>query len=227
MLCYAFMGRAALVGLCIGVVGPLIGTFLVHRRMALIGDSLAHTAFTGVAIGLFLAATTGWDGSPLLAVTVVTVIAALLIQYLAEQGGEYGDVADAIVLTGAFALGTVLVSLSGGISVSIASYLFGSIVTGECVRLLGGLTALVVGIVALTYKQLLFVTLDEEAARVARFDVSLYNRLLVVLTTLVVVGITLSYHYDLATGGTIVLAAIAVYGAATLWASVTGGRPLR
>jgi len=190
MLCYAFMQRAFLVGLFIGLVGPLIGTFLVHREMALIGDSLSHTAFAGVAIGLFFAAVTGWTGSPLLVATVVTVIAALLIQYLAEQAGEYGDVAMAIILTGAFALGTVLISISGGISVSIASYLFGNIVTvtEQSVTLLGGLTALVLVVLALTHKQLLFVTFDEEAARVARFNVSLYNRMLVVLTALVVVA---------------------------------------
>lgn len=274
MLCYAFMRRAFLVGLFIGLIGPLIGTFLVHRRMALIGDSLAHTAFAGVAIGLFLAAVIGWTGSPLLAATIVTVIAALLIQYLAEQGGEYGDVAMAIILTGAFALGTVLISISGGISVSIASYLFGNIVTvtEQSMSLLGGLTALVLGVLALTHKQLLFVTFDEEAARVARFNVSLYNRLLVVLTALVVVaalqilgvilvagmlvipvaagakvassfrtslllavaageiavvaGLVLSYHLNLATGGTIILVAIAVYILATIWGALSHGRPV-
>jgi len=274
MLCYAFMQRAFLVGLFIGLVGPLIGTFLVHREMALIGDSLSHTAFAGVAIGLFFAAVTGWTGSPLLVATVVTVIAALLIQYLAEQAGEYGDVAMAIILTGAFALGTVLISISGGISVSIASYLFGNIVTvtEQSVTLLGGLTALVLVVLALTHKQLLFVTFDEEAARVARFNVSLYNRMLVVLTALVVVaalqilgvilvagmlvipvaagakvassfrtslvlavaageisvvvGLVLSYQYNLATGGTIILVAVAVYSLGTMWGSLTNGRPI-
>lgn len=274
MLCYAFMRRAMLVGLFIGLVGPLIGTFLVHRRMALIGDSLAHTAFAGVAIGLFLAAVTDWTGSPLLTAVIVTVIAALLIQYLAERAGEYGDVAMAIIMTGAFALGTVLIGISGGINVSIASYLFGSIVTvtEQSVYLLGGLTALVLGVFALTHKQLLFVTFDEEAARVARLEVTRYNQLLVILTALVVVaslrilgvilvagmlvipvaagakvassfgrsivlsvvsgefavlaGLWLSYHYDLATGGTIILATIATYGVASLWNALSTGRPL-
>jgi len=274
ILCYAFMRRAFLVGLFIGLVGPLIGTYLVHKRMALIGDSLSHTAFAGVAIGLFLAAAVGWTGSPLLAATVVTVIAAMLIQYLAERAGEYGDVAMAIILTGAFALGTVLISISGGISVSIASYLFGNIitVTEASVVLLGGLTALVLAIFALTHKQLLYVTFDEEAARVARVNVSLYNQLLVVLTALVVVaalqilgvilvagmlvipvaagakvassfrtslvlaviagelsvvaGLVLSYQFDLATGGTIILVAVAVYTLATGWEALTKGRPM-
>ena len=274
MLCYAFMQRAFLVGLFIGLIGPLIGTFLVHKQMALIGDSLSHTAFAGVAIGLFFAAVTGWTGSPLLAATIVTVIAALLIQYLAEHAGEYGDVAMAIILTGAFALGTVLISISGGISVSIASYLFGNIVTvtEQSVSLLGGLTVLVLAVLAVTHKQLLFVTFDEEAARVARLDVSLYNRMLVVLTALVVVaalqilgvilvagmlvipvaagakvassfrsslvlavvageiavvvGIVLSYQFNLATGGTIILVGIAVYSTATAWGVLSDGRPI-
>ena len=190
MLGFAFMQRAFVAGLCIGVVAPLVGSFLVHRRMALIGDALAHTAFAGVAIGLLLGSALSIPVSPYLTALVVAVLAALAIQSIAEHTETYGDVSMAIVLSGGFALGTVLVSAGGGIAVSINQYLFGSLstVTSANVWVLLCLSALVVCLIALTYKQLLYVTFDETAARVAGFDVTRYNRLLVVLTALVVVA---------------------------------------
>lgn len=97
----------------------------------------------------------------------------------------------AIVLSGGFALGTVLVTMTdGGISIGIDQYLFGNLATiGERnTRILVGLSVLVVAIVSLTYKQLLYVTFDETAARVAGIDVAWYNRLTVMLTALVVVA---------------------------------------
>jgi zinc transport system permease protein len=271
MLGFRFMQRAFLAGLCVGVVAPLVGTFLVHREMALVGETLAHTAFAGVAIGLFVGSVFAVPVSPELAALVVAVIAALLIEWIAERTNAYGDVSMAIVLTGGFALGSVLVSLNGGISVGIRQYLFGSLatVTEQNVRLLVALTLLVAGAVALTYKQLTYATFDETAASVGGVDVTLYNRLLVVLTAVVVVaamqimgiilvaamlvvpvaaatqiarsfrqslvlsvvaaeisvlvGVTVSYGYGTAAGGTIVLAAIAVYALAVA-ASSLGAR---
>ncbi|WP_323191514.1 metal ABC transporter permease [Halostella sp. PRR32] len=264
MLGFRFMQRAFLAGICVAVVAPLVGTFLVHREMALVGETLAHTAFAGVAIGLFVGSVFAVPVSPELAALVVAVLAALVIEWIADRTDAYGDVSMAIVLTGGFALGSVLISLEGGISVGIRQYLFGSLatVTEENVRHLVVLTLLVVGTVAVTYKQLTYATFDETAARVGGIDVTLYNRVLVVLTAgvvvaamqimgiilvaamlvvpvaaasqvarsfrqslvlsvvaaeiAVVVGVTVSYGYGTAAGGTIVLAAIAVYVAAVL-----------
>jgi len=84
LLQYGFMHRAILVGLCIGVMAPLIGTFLVHRQLALIGDALAHTAFAGVAVGLFLNAVFEFGVSPYLTAVVVAMIAALFIELISE-----------------------------------------------------------------------------------------------------------------------------------------------
>lgn len=264
MLGYRFMRLALITGLCVGLVAPLVGSFLVHRGMALIGDTLAHSAFAGVAVGLFLGSL-NVAVSPYLTALAVAVLAALAIQALAERTDAYGDVSMAIVLSGGFALGSVLVSLSdGGIAVGIDQYLFGSLatVTAENVSVMVALSALVVGVAGVTRRQLFAVTFDETAARVSGIPVRRYNRLLVVLTALVVVaamqimgvilvaamlvvpvataaqvarsfrqslvlavvvgeiavvvGITLSYAYGLAAGGTIALVAIAAYAAATV-----------
>ncbi|KAB1198413.1 MULTISPECIES: metal ABC transporter permease [Haloferax] len=188
---YKFMHRAILVGLCIGVMAPLIGTFLVHRQLALIGDALAHTAFAGVAVGLFLNGVLSLGVSPYLTAVVVAVIAALLIELISEATDAYNDVSMAIVLSTGFALGTVLISLNaGGLAVGINQYLFGNLstVSAENAAILLVLFAIIVGTVALTRNQLLYVTFDETAAAVSGLSVTWYNRVMVMLTALVVVG---------------------------------------
>ncbi|AAV45522.1 metal ABC transporter permease [Haloarcula sp. JP-Z28] len=188
---YTFMYRAILVGLCVGVIAPLIGTFLVHRQLALIGDALAHTAFAGVAVGLFLNAVLELSVSPYLTAVVVAVIAALLIELISEATDAYNDVSMAIVLSTGFALGTVLISLNaGGLAVGINQYLFGNLstVSAENAVIMLGLFSVIVGTVALTRNQLLYVTFDETAAAVAGLPVAWYNRIMVMLTALVVVG---------------------------------------
>ncbi|MCL9813227.1 metal ABC transporter permease [Natranaeroarchaeum aerophilus] len=191
MLQYGFMHRAFLVGMLIAVMAPLIGTFLVHRQLALIGDALAHTAFAGVAVGLFVNATLGTGVSPYLAAVVVAMLAALAIELISEVTDAYNDVSMAIVLSTGFALGAVLISLNaGGLAVGVNQYLFGNLstVTNENAALLLGLFTVIALVVGITYKQLLYVTFDETAARVAGINVPWYNRIMSMLTAMVVVG---------------------------------------
>ncbi|WP_247000268.1 metal ABC transporter permease [Halosolutus gelatinilyticus] len=188
---HPFMWRSFATGVFVGVVAPLVGTYLVHREMALIGETLAHTAFAGVAIGLLFSATTSWSGSLLLVALVVGVLGALGVQWLAERTDTYGDVPIAIMLTGSFAVGTLIISYGRGLTgISIDNFLFGnlSIVTPSGARMMAVLSLIVVVAVLATYKQLLFITFDEQAARVARLNVTWYNTLLVVMTAIVVVG---------------------------------------
>ncbi|WP_049927570.1 metal ABC transporter permease [Halopiger goleimassiliensis] len=191
MLEYTFMHHAFLVGMLIAVMAPLIGTFLVHRQLALIGDALAHTAFAGVAVGLFVNAAFGTGISPYITAIVVAMVAALAIELISEITDAYNDVSMAIVLSTGFALGAVLISLNtGGMAVGINQYLFGNLATvsRESAIVLVALFAIVSLVVTVTYKQLLYVTFDETAARVAGLSVPWYNRLTSVLTALVVVG---------------------------------------
>jgi zinc transport system permease protein len=191
LLQYQFMHRAILVGLCIGVMAPLIGTFLVHRQLALIGDALAHTAFAGVAVGLFLNAVIDLGVSPYLTAVVVAMIAALLIELISEVTDAYNDVSMAIVLSTGFALGTTLISINaGGLAVGINQFLFGNLstVSAENAAILLVLFGIIVATVAVTRNQLLYVTFDETAAAVSGIPVKWYNRMLVMLTAMVVVG---------------------------------------
>jgi len=188
---HPIMWQSMATGVLVGVVAPLIGSFLVHREMALIGETLAHTAFAGVAIGILVTSSTGWDGSLLLVALVVGIVGALVVQWLTERTDAYGDVPIAVMLSGSFAVGTLIISYGDGLTgVDIRGYLFGNlaVVTPDGARLMSVLSLIVVAGVALTYKQLLFITFDEQAARVAQLDVTGYNTLLVVLTAVVVVG---------------------------------------
>ncbi|AGB14980.1 ABC-type Mn2+/Zn2+ transport system, permease component [Halovivax ruber XH-70] len=191
LLQYSFMHRAILVGLCIGVMAPLIGTFLVHRQLALIGDALAHTGFAGVAVGLFVNAVFELGVSPYLTAVVVSMIAALFIELISEATDAYNDVSMAIVLSTGFALGTTLISINaGGLSVGVNQYLFGNLATvsQDSAAILLLLFGIIIGVVALTHNQLLYVTFDETAAAVSGLSVSWYNRIMVLLTAMVVVG---------------------------------------
>ncbi len=191
LLQYQFMHRAILVGLCIGVMAPLIGTFLVHRQLALIGDALAHTAFAGVAVGLFLNAVIDLGVSPYLTAVVVAMLAALLIELISEATDAYNDVSMAIVLSTGFALGTTLISINaGGLAVGVNQFLFGNLstVSAENAAILLVLFGIIVATVGVTRNQLLYVTFDETAAAVSGISVSWYNRVVVMLTALVVVG---------------------------------------
>ncbi|MBV0903049.1 metal ABC transporter permease [Haloarcula salina] len=191
LLQYGFMHRAILVGLCIGVMAPLIGTFLVHRQLALIGDALAHTGFAGVAVGLFLNAVLDLGVSPYLTAVVVAMIAALFIELISEATDAYNDVSMAIVLSTGFALGTTLISINaGGLAVGVNQFLFGNLATvsQDSAAILLALFVIVIGVVGLTRNQLLYVTFDETAAAVSGISVSWYNRIMVMLTAMVVVG---------------------------------------
>jgi zinc transport system permease protein len=189
----SFVWQQIATGTFVGVVGPLVGVFLVHREMALIGETLAHTAFAGVVIGFIVTAATGIGGSPLLVALVVGIFGALAVQWLAERSRTYGDVPIAIMLSGSFAAGTLLISWgreSMSIAIDVEQYLWGNVSTvpPEGARLMAALSVAVVAIVVVNYKQFLFITFDEQAARVARLNVDAYNTLLIVITAVVVVG---------------------------------------
>ena len=190
LVCSGFLQRGFTAGVLIGITAPIVGAYLVNRQMALIGEALAHTAFGGVAIGLFVGAAVPQVDYPLLFALVAAAVAALAMQWIAVHTDGYADIPIAIMLTGGFAVGIAVISYGVVFSATVESYLFGDIlfVPFQNVQLMVGLTLLVAGTVALTHKQLLFITFDREAARLARIDVWFYDTLLIVLTALVVVA---------------------------------------
>ena len=165
------------------VVCPLIGVFLVPRRLSLIADTLAHVALAGVAVGLLVGA------SPILGALVVTVVGALGMERLRSHGALQGDAALAVFLSGGFALAVVLISLARGFNADLFAILFGSILTVSPadVWLILALGALVVLTILLSYRRLFVITLHEDLARTSGVPVTALNLMLTLLTALTTV----------------------------------------
>ena len=180
---FGFMQRAFAAGAVMAVVCPLIGVFLVPRRLSLIADTLAHVALAGVALGLLVGA------SPVLGALVVTVAGALGMERLRTRGALQGDAALAVFLSGGFALAVVLISLARGFNADLFAILFGSILTisPADVWLILALGAVVVTTILLSYRQLFAITLHEDLARTSGVPVTALNLMLTVLTALTTV----------------------------------------
>lgn len=179
---YSFVIRAFEAGIIVALLAPLIGIFLVLRRYALIADTLAHVSLAGVALGLLL------HINPMLTALVVTMVSSIGIEKLRGMKHAYGESALALFLSGSLAIAIVILSFAHGFTVNVFSYLFGSIVT---VTQADVYTIAVVGLIVLTlitlfYKELVFVTQDEDAAKVAGIPVYFINILLVLLSSLVI-----------------------------------------
>ncbi len=252
VLAHGFMQKALIAGIAVAVVCSFMGIFLVLRRYALFGDGMAHVAFGGISIGLVLGV------FPLWTAFAASILGGLGLQKLRNSTKISGDAAVAVVLVSGLAVGVLLVSASGGFSVDLFSFLFGSIllIGTEDVMLIVAISAGIVGTLLALHRQFLHLTFNEEQARVAGLNVTLLNYAFVVLAAVTVVtsmrlvgillisalivipnisaimlgkgfkktvgisilfsvlsvvaGILLSYYFDLAPSGTIVLAAVAI-----------------
>lgn len=182
LLQYDFMQRALIAGMLVGLICPSIGVFLILRRQSLIGDGLGHIAFAGVAAGWMMGI------YPVLSATVVTVLSALGIEALRARRPAYADMMLAIFFYSGIAVAIILSSMTKSNNVNLISYLFGSIVTvsENDVKTIAGLAAVVLGVLSYIFKELVFITFDEEAAKVSGLPVKKINTILAVLTALTV-----------------------------------------
>lgn len=163
MLQQSFMVRALEAGAVVGLLCPLVGLFLVLRRLSLLADTLSHVALAGVAAGLLAGVYPG------AAAVAAAMAGALGIEGLRGRGRVFGDAALAIFLSGGLALALVLMNLAGGINSDLFAYLFGSIVTitPADVALVAGLGAAVGAAILVLFKELFYLAFDEEAAAVS------------------------------------------------------------
>jgi zinc transport system permease protein len=178
-----FMRRALIAAALVGLTAPAIGTFLVQRRLALMGDGIGHVALTGVGLSLLL------GSAPLPTAVLLAVLGAVAIELLRERGGATGDVALALLFYGGIAGGVLLTNVSRQATTSnLVSYLFGSVstVSGGDLWVIAGLAALVLGVVVVFGRELFSVCYDEEVARASGLPVRLLNLLIAVTAALTV-----------------------------------------
>ncbi|MFW0768636.1 metal ABC transporter permease [Arthrobacter koreensis] len=185
------MQRALVIAVLVGTAAPVIGTYLVQRRLALLGDGIGHVALTGVAMGWLAGAAAGSANVEAWAVpgaVLASVAGALLIEYVRSRGTSSADVALALLFYGGIAGGVLLIGVAGGTSANLTGYLFGSISTvdGLDVWLTAGLAALILG-AGLGLRPALFALChDEEFARASGLPVRVLNILVAVTAALTV-----------------------------------------
>ncbi|MEJ2241055.1 MAG: metal ABC transporter permease [Candidatus Bathyarchaeota archaeon] len=190
---FQFFQNALIGGTIAGLACAWVGLFLILRKESMIGDGIAHTAFGGIALGLFLGI------NPIFTALIVSILAVTGISYMRKRGLAQSDSAIAVMLAIGFSFGLIIISLAGGFNVELFSFLFGSILTIDqidliIVSILGLLTIFVLGIF---YKELLSMTFDEEGARLMGIPVrslSLAFNFLVAITIVLsikVIGVIL------------------------------------
>lgn len=182
ILQYGFMQRALIAGAVVGFVAPLMGSFLVVRRYSLLADTLAHVSLLGVAIGLALKI------NPIFAAIVVSVIAGVSVERLRTGSKLYAESLLLLFMTGSLAVSVVIIGLSRGSTTNLFSFLFGSITTVSTqdlitIVILG--IVICIGILAL-YKELFFLSYDEELAEASGIPAKRLNFTLIEMAALTV-----------------------------------------
>ena len=178
---FDFMRRAFVVGLLLAVIVPCIGVVTVFKRMSMIGDALSHSSLAGVAAGLL------FGFNPVLGAIGASLIAAMSIEAIRKRIPKYSEMAIAIVLSTGIGIAGVL---SGFVqsAAGFSSFLFGSIVAISDLELgvVVTVSAVVLLLFLLLFKELFFVAYDEQAARIAGVPVRLVNTVFTLLTAVTV-----------------------------------------
>jgi len=184
ILQYGFMQRALLSAVAISIICSIVGLFLVLKRHSLFGDALAHVAFGGIALGLF----TGIY--PILTAYVVAILSAVGVNKLRESTKIPPDSSIAVLLTSGLAIGVILISISGGFTLDLFSFLFGNIllVSNEDLIMILITDAIVVPIIYVFYKRLILIVFDENQAKVSGLNVTWINTLFIVLASITIIA---------------------------------------
>ncbi|MCT2535941.1 metal ABC transporter permease [Aquibacillus koreensis] len=186
---YEFLQNTLYTGLLIGLIGPLLGTFIVVRRLSLIADALSHVTLAGIAFGLFLEKKYMVTFiTPFYAGMGFSVIGSVFVERLRRVYKAYQELAIPIILSGGVGLSVVFISLADGFNTDLYSYLFGSV---SAVSRNDFFSILVIAIIVITvlllfYKELFMLSFDEEHAVVSGIHAKRIHFLFIVLTALVI-----------------------------------------
>ncbi len=184
-LAFDFMQRAIVAAALVGLVAPLIGVFLVQRRLALLGDGMGHVALTGVGLAFLV------GSAPVPTALIVAAAGAVVLELIRARSRTAGDLALALVFYGGISGGVLLASLATGASTALNQYLFGSLSTVSTADMwwLVGAVAVVLIIILMFGRDLFLMALDSDLAHVQGVRTTRISMLLTVLASVsVVVG---------------------------------------
>jgi zinc transport system permease protein len=187
---YEFLQNAFLTGMIIGVIAPLLGVFVVVRRLSLIADALSHVTLAGIAASLLLEKRFLPAGSlnPIYMGMAFSVVGALFIEKLRTVYKHYQELAIPIILSGGIGLSVIFISLADGFNTDLFSYLFGSVsaVSRADLWLIIIICILVVSIVILLYKELFLISFDEDHAKASGIPVKGLHLIFIIMVALVI-----------------------------------------
>ncbi|WP_309091613.1 metal ABC transporter permease [Domibacillus sp.] len=187
---YEFLQNAFLSGAIIGIIAPLLGAFIVVRRLSLIADALSHVTLSGIAAGLLLGQTFPALSAvnPLYFGMVFSVGGSLLVERLRNVYKHYQELAIPIMMSGGIGLGVILISIANGFNTDLFSYLFGSVsaVSRNDLYAVIGISIIVLVTVYLLYKELFVLSFDEEYAKASGIPSKAVHLAFIILTALVI-----------------------------------------
>ncbi|MCR8850608.1 metal ABC transporter permease, partial [Rossellomorea sp. SC111] len=187
---YEFLQNAFLTGILIGIIAPLLGAFIVVRRLSLIADALSHVTLSGIAASLYLSKTVpGLSGlNPLYFGMAFSVMGSLFIERLRMVYKHYQELAIPIILSGGIGIGVIFISLADGFNTDLFSYLFGSVsaVSRGDLYLIGGISVLVIGVIFLLYKELFLLSFDEDHAKASGIPAKAIHFIFMIMVALVI-----------------------------------------
>ncbi len=180
---YPFMQRGLLAAVMVGILCSVVGTYVVVRGMAFIGDALAHAVLPGVAVAYLL------GQNLLVGALVAGVLTALAISALSRRAQLKEDTAIGILFAGALALGVLLMSTIRSYTVDLTHVLFGDVlgVSASDLWLIAGLGTVVLLLIFLLYKEFLLVSFDPTMAAALRLPTDLLQHLLLILLAVTIV----------------------------------------
>lgn len=182
-LSFGFIVRGLIAAVLVGIVCPVIGTYVVLRGMAFFGDALAHTILPGVVVAFLL----GWPLA--LGALAMGILTALGIGALSSQGLVKEDTAIGVIFAGSFALGVAMLSTTGNYTIDLAHFLFGNLlgVSAADLWVIAGLGTIVLGTIFLFYKEFLVLSFDPTLAVTLRLPTIFLRYLLLTLIAVTVV----------------------------------------
>lgn len=205
-LAYQFMQRGLLASVIVGVLCAVMGTYVVLRGMAFLGDAMAHAILPGVAIAYI------FKGDLLIGAGIAAIAVALIIGLFSKGGAVKEDTAIGIMFAAALSLGVALISTMQTYAVDLSHILFGNVlgVSPSDLWLIGGLSFAILLTVGLLFKPFLVISFDPVLAATLRLPAELLRNLMLVLLALTVV-------VSLQTVGVSLAAALLVTPAATAY----------
>jgi len=176
-----YMQRALFVALLISVITPLIGNVIVLKRLSSIGDALSHSSLAGVAVGLC------FGFNPIISAVVFSAVSAVIIEYIRDAFPNYSEMATAIVLSFGVGIAAVFSGFTGN-AANFDNFLFGSIIAIGSFDLYTVLVLSVIVLIVMTvlFKELFYITFDEEGAKLSGVAVKRINLIFTVITAVVV-----------------------------------------